>query len=100
MARADIISSPAVHGSVFYKTPARRRNRPVCGQAVARACRMLLAVSQTRALFLRKLNLVEGFFSKFARSVLRHIRVVSKQELKDRVLDALHDIKQQPVVHT
>ena len=26
------------------------------------------------------LNLVEGFFSKLARSVLRHIRVASKQE--------------------
>src|ERR1700730_5874923 len=26
------------------------------------------------------LNLIEGFFSKFARSVLRHIRVASKQE--------------------
>jgi len=32
------------------------------------------------------LNLVEGFFSKFARSVLRHIRVASKQELKDRIM--------------
>ncbi len=32
------------------------------------------------------LNLVEGFFSKLARSVLRHIRVASKQELKDRSL--------------
>jgi transposase len=31
------------------------------------------------------LNLVEGFFSKFARSVLRHIRVASKQELKERI---------------
>jgi transposase len=31
------------------------------------------------------LNLVEGFFSKLARSVLRHIRVASKQELKDRI---------------
>jgi transposase len=30
------------------------------------------------------LNLVEGFFSKLARSILRHIRVASKQELKDR----------------
>jgi hypothetical protein len=29
------------------------------------------------------LNLIEGFFSKFARSVLRHIRVASKQELKE-----------------
>ena len=32
------------------------------------------------------LNLVEGFFSKFARSVLRHIRVTSKQELKERII--------------
>jgi transposase len=32
------------------------------------------------------LNLVEGFFSKLARSVLRHIRVSSKQELKDRLM--------------
>jgi len=30
------------------------------------------------------LNLIEGFFSKFARSVLRHIRVASKHELKER----------------
>ena len=28
------------------------------------------------------LNLIEGFFSKLARSVLRHIRVASKQELR------------------
>jgi transposase len=34
------------------------------------------------------LNLVEGFFSKLARSVLRHIRVASKQELKDRIMAA------------
>jgi hypothetical protein len=32
------------------------------------------------------LNLVEGFFSKLARSVLRHIRVASKQKLKDRIM--------------
>jgi hypothetical protein len=31
------------------------------------------------------LNLVEGFFSKLPRSVLRHIRVATKQELKDRI---------------
>ena len=41
-----------------------------------------------------------GFFSKLARSVLRHIRVASKQELKDRILAAIDDINQQPVVHT
>jgi hypothetical protein len=33
-----------------------------------------------------RLNLVEGFFSKLARSVLRHIRVASKEELKDRLI--------------
>ncbi len=35
------------------------------------------------------LNLVEGFFSKLARSVLRHIRVASKQELKNRIMAAM-----------
>jgi transposase len=34
------------------------------------------------------LNLVEGFFSKLARSVLRHIRVASKKELKERIVAA------------
>jgi transposase len=46
------------------------------------------------------LNLIEGFFSKLARSVLRHIRVASKQELKDRVMAAMEYFNQQPVVHT
>ena len=46
------------------------------------------------------LNLVEGFFSKLARSVLRHIRVASKQELKDRILAAIDHINRDPVVHT
>jgi hypothetical protein len=46
------------------------------------------------------LNLVEGFFSKLARSVLRHIRVASKQELKDRIMATMDDINQHPVVHT
>jgi transposase len=46
------------------------------------------------------LNLVEGFFSKLARSVLRHIRVVSKQELKDRIMAAMDEFNRHPVVHT
>jgi len=46
------------------------------------------------------LNLVEGFFSKFARSVLRHIRVASKQELKDRIMAAMDHFNRNPVVHT
>lgn len=46
------------------------------------------------------LNLIEGFFSKLTRSVLRHIHVASKQELEDRILAAIDDINKQPVVHT
>jgi transposase len=46
------------------------------------------------------LNLIEGFFSKLARSVLRHIRVASKQELKDRIMAAIDHFNQNPVVHT
>jgi transposase len=46
------------------------------------------------------LNLIEGFFSKFARSVLRHIRVTSKQELKDRIMAGIAHINRYPVVHT
>jgi transposase len=46
------------------------------------------------------LNLVEGFFSKLARSVLRQIRVASKQELKERILAAVDDLNRDPVVHT
>ena len=46
------------------------------------------------------LNLVEGFFSKLARSVLRHIRVASKHELKERIMAAMDDINHHPVVHT
>src|SRR5215813_13318215 len=46
------------------------------------------------------LNLVEGFFSKFARSVLRHIRVTSKHELKERIMAGIDDVNRYPVIHT
>jgi len=46
------------------------------------------------------LNIVEGFFSKMARSMLRHIRVASKKELKARILEYFDDLNRQPVVHT
>ena len=46
------------------------------------------------------LNLIEGFFSKLARSVLRHIRVSSKHELKERLMAFIKDINREPVVHT
>jgi transposase len=46
------------------------------------------------------LNLIEGFFSKLARSALRHIRVASKKELKDRIVAAIDDINLNPVIHS
>lgn len=46
------------------------------------------------------LNLIEGFFSKFARSVLRHIRVTSKHELKQRIMAGIAEVNHHPVIHT
>ena len=46
------------------------------------------------------LNLIEGFFSKFARSVLRHIRVASKHELEERIMAGIKDVNRHPVIHT
>ncbi len=46
------------------------------------------------------LNLIEDFFSKLARSALRHIRVASKKELKDRIMAAIDDINLNPVIHS
>ena len=45
------------------------------------------------------LNLVEGFFSKAARSVLRHIRVNSTHELKQRIIEFINDLNRDPVIH-
>ena len=44
------------------------------------------------------LNLVEVFFSKIARSILRHIRVKSKQELIDRIYPGIKRINTEPVI--
>src|ERR1700730_14215361 len=46
------------------------------------------------------LNLIEGFFSKFARSILRHIRVTSKHELKERIMAGIDEVNRHPVIHT
>jgi transposase len=45
------------------------------------------------------LNVVEAFFSKMARSMLRQIRVASKAELKTRILAYLDEINRDPVIH-
>jgi len=44
------------------------------------------------------LNLVETFFSKMARSMLRGIRVDSKEELRERIMRYLDEINEAPVV--
>lgn len=46
------------------------------------------------------LNIIEMFFSKMARTFLRGIRVSSKQELKNRILQYIEEINQTPVVFT
>jgi transposase len=45
------------------------------------------------------LNLVETLFGKMARTFLKHIRVNSKQELKERILLGIKEINDAPVVH-
>jgi len=44
------------------------------------------------------LNLIECAFSKMARTFLRHIRVTSKEDLKQRVLKGIAEINAAPVV--
>ena len=45
------------------------------------------------------LNLVETAFSKMARSFLRHIRVSSKAELRERILKGIDEINSAPVIY-
>jgi len=45
------------------------------------------------------LNLIETAFSKMARTFLRHIRVSSKEELKERILKGISEINASPVVY-
>ena len=44
------------------------------------------------------LNMIELFFSKIARSFLRHIRVNSKDELIARIYKGIEEINQEPVI--
>ncbi len=45
------------------------------------------------------LNIVETLFGKMARTFLKHIRVNSKEELRDRILKGVSEINELPVVH-
>lgn len=44
------------------------------------------------------LNLIEMAFSKMARTFLRHIRVSSKEELKERIMKGIREMNEFPVV--
>lgn len=44
------------------------------------------------------LNMIEMYFSKLSRSILRHIRVDSKEELKEHIIKGIEDANQEPVV--
>jgi transposase len=45
------------------------------------------------------LNLAETLFGKMARTFLRHIRVQSKEELRQRMLRGIDEINEMPIVH-
>ena len=45
------------------------------------------------------LNIVETLFGKLTRTFLRHIRVQSWEELRDRILQGIAEINLAPVVH-
>ena len=44
------------------------------------------------------LNMIEIFFSKLTRTLLRHIRVESKKELMDRIYQGIDTMNEEPVV--
>ena len=45
------------------------------------------------------LNLIEGFFSKMTKQMLRGIRVASKEELKQRIYKYFDEINADPIVY-
>lgn len=45
------------------------------------------------------LNIVETLFGKMARTFLKHIRVRSREELRERILKGIAEINEAPVVH-
>jgi transposase len=45
------------------------------------------------------LNIAETLFGKMARTFLKHIRVRSRQELKERILQGVAEINEEPAVH-
>lgn len=44
------------------------------------------------------LNIIESFFGKMARTMLKGIRVISKQDLKERIMKYIDEVNSDPVV--
>jgi len=44
------------------------------------------------------LNIIESFFGKMARTMLKGIRVISKQDLKERIMKYIDEVNNDPVV--
>ena len=72
---------------------------------ISKETRAYLATRSNRFIYVHTpthgswLNLVETLFGKMARSFLKHIRVQSLKELKDRILLGVHEINAAPIVH-
>ncbi len=72
---------------------------------ISKETRTFLATKPNRFVYVHTpkhgswLNLVETLFGKMARTFLRHIRVESKAELKDRIMRGIAEINDAPVVH-
>ena len=45
------------------------------------------------------LNMIEGFFGKMTRQMLKGIRVSSKQELVDRIYQYFDEVNETPVIY-
>jgi hypothetical protein len=57
-------------------------------------------IGKTRRTHGSWLNLIEGFFSRLARSARPHIHVASKQKLNYGLVAAIDEFNCHPVVHT
>ena len=71
---------------------------------ISKETRAYLATRPTRFTYVHTpkhgswLNLAENLFGKMAKTFLRHIRVASKQELKERILKGVDEMNEQPVL--
>jgi transposase len=72
---------------------------------ISKETRAYLATKPNRFIYVHTpkhgswLNLVETLFSKMARTFLRHIRVASKEELCQRIMQGIAEFNETPVVH-